>query len=224
MREHRGRWLVLLVTVAAVGGASACGGHSGGAHPRPSGTSSVASAPPDHATGRPDSTSAYDPPRFAAQVIKHAHQAKIAPQLLMAILYNESDKPHDPAFERAWQRIKPDAAFGIADMHRAAFDEVKRGRNFAGRRWEELPDDPDLAITAAAWYLHDLAARLPAHWSAKYSRNELLALGYNAGPGTMRAFARGAKPGAIAQSYLDRLRQNWNAAGGALGGQRRQSP
>lgn len=68
----------------------------------------------------------------------------------MAILYNESDKPHDAAFERAWQKIKPDAAFGIADMHRAAFDEAKRGRGFADRRWEELPDDPDVAITAAA--------------------------------------------------------------------------
>jgi hypothetical protein len=221
VRKHRGPWPVMLVLVAVVGWASACGGaDSGGAHPRRSTTPSVASTPSD-ASGTPDSTSAYDPARFAAKVVKHAHEAKISPQLLMAILYNESDKPHDPAFERAWQKIKPDAAFGIADMHKAAFDEVKRGRSFAGRRWDELPDDPDLAITAAAWYLHDLAVRLPAHRSGPYTRNELLALGYNAGPGNMLAFARGAKPGAVAQSYLDRLRQNWSTAGKALHGQRR---
>jgi hypothetical protein len=215
--EHRARWLVVLVVaVAAVGWALTRGGEdSGSTHRTRTETPSVTSTPSDGYTGRPDST-AYDPARFAPQVIKHAHEAKISPQLLMAILYNESDKPHDPAFERAWQKIKPDAAFGIADMHRAAFDEAKRGRSFADRRWEELPDDPDLAITAAAWYLHDLAAHLPAKWSGPYTRNELLALGYNAGPGNMRAFARGAKPGEIAQSYLNRLRQGWAAANEAL--------
>lgn len=219
MRDHRGRWLVALVAaVAAAGWVLTHGGEdSGSTRPTGAGTPSVVSAPSDGSAGRSDSTSASnDPARFAAQVIKHAHEARISPQLLMAILYNESDKPHDPAFERAWQKIKPDAAFGIADIHKAAFDEVKRGRSFADRRWEELPDDPDLAITAAAWYLHDLATRLPAKWSGPYTRNELLALGYNAGPGNMRAFAGGAKPGDIAQSYLERLRQNWAAAGQAL--------
>lgn len=114
----------------------------------------------------------------------------------MAILYNEAYKPHDSAFERAWQKYKPDAAFGIANMHRATFDEVKQGRDFADRKWEELPDDRDLAVEAEAWYLHDLAAQLPARWSASYSRNDLLALGYNTGAGNMLAFARGATPAA----------------------------
>lgn len=221
MRGHRGRWLAVPVMVAMAGLASACGGgDSGGALPHPSATPHAGSTTRHGATARPDATPTgpYDPVRFAAQVRKHAREARIAPQLLMAILYNESDKPHDPAFERAWQRIKPDAAFGIADMHKAAFDEVKRGHSFAGRRWDELPDDPDLAITAAAWYLHDLAVRLPARWSGRYTKNELLALGYNAGPGNMLAFARGARPGSIAQSYLDRLRQNWKTAGRALHG------
>ncbi|MEV5746184.1 transglycosylase SLT domain-containing protein [Actinoallomurus sp. NPDC052308] len=219
MRGHRGRWLVVPVVLAVAGWASACGGgDSGDASPHRSATPSATASKRSGATGRPAATptSAYDPVRFAAQVRKHARTAKISPQLLMAILYNESDKPHDPGFERAWQKIKPDAAFGIADMHRAAFDEVKRGRSFADRRWDELPDDPDLAITAAAWYLHDLAVRLPARRSGHYTRNELLALGYNAGPGNMLAFARGARPGSVAQSYLDRLRQNWPVAERAL--------
>ncbi|KEF18246.1 hypothetical protein ADK47_05650 [Streptomyces rimosus subsp. rimosus] len=158
----------------------------------------------------------YDPSRFAPQVVTHARQAGVNARLLMAILYNEAYKPHDPAWERAWQRSKPDAAFGIANMHRAAFDQTKRGRDFADRDWHELPDDRDLAIKAAAWYLHDLDAQLPARRSGSLSRDELLALGYNTGAGNMRAFARGTAPGPQAQSYLDRLHDNWATAQQAL--------
>jgi soluble lytic murein transglycosylase-like protein len=158
----------------------------------------------------------YDPARFAGPVRAYAARAGIHPQLLMAILYNESYKPHDPAAERAWQRIKPDAAFGIANMHRAAFEDTRRGRPFAGREWTELPDDPRLAIEAAAWYLHDLSRELPSSWPGSYTRDELLALGYNAGPGNMRLFARGVAPGPTAGAYLRTLRDNWDRAGAAL--------
>ena len=44
----------------------------------------------------------------------------------------------------------------------------------------------------------------------------MLALGYNAGPGSMKSFAGGATPGPVAQSYLDRLHANWDAAAEAL--------
>jgi soluble lytic murein transglycosylase-like protein len=158
-----------------------------------------------------------DPARFAAQVTARAREAGVDPRLVMAILYNESYKPHDPALERAWQNVKPDAAFGVANMHRPTFDETKRGRAFAARDWQELPDDPDLAIQAEAWYLHDLAAQLPTKRSGPYSTGELLALGYNTGPGNMKAYARGTKPGPQAQSYLDSLRSNWARAGDAVG-------
>src|SRR6266545_6213933 len=157
-----------------------------------------------------------EPGRFAPQVRRYAGQAGIGAQLLMAILYNESYKPHDPDLERAWQKVDPDAAFGVANMHKATFDDTKRGRDFADRDWTELPDDPDLAIKAAAWYLHDLARQLPAHWPARYTKDELLALGYNAGPGSMKAFAQGAKAGTVAQSYVDHLHANWDAAAQAL--------
>jgi hypothetical protein len=148
-------------------------------------------------------------------VRKYAARAGISGQLLMAILYNEAYKPHDPQLERSWQHIKEDSAFGIANMHRAAFDDSKRGR-FGKRQWEELPDHPDLAIEAAAWHLHDLARRLPDHRSGKFSKDELLALGYNTGAGNMRAFATGATPGAQAQSYLDNLHENWDKAAKAV--------
>ncbi|WP_405058527.1 transglycosylase SLT domain-containing protein [Kribbella sp. NBC_01505] len=157
----------------------------------------------------------YDPAHFAVQVRKSAKKAGVNPQLLMAILYNEDYKPHTPELERSWQRIKPDASFGIANMHRAAFNETKRGR-FPKRQWEELPDHPDLAIEAAAWHLHDLANRVPAQRTSKLTTDELVALGYNAGAGNMRAFARGAEPGSLAQTYLDRLHANWPKSAKAL--------
>lgn len=227
MGQPRGsrRWIAGAVVAAVALGWAAThsdGGSSGGGE-----GAAAASASPAPAAGEvsgsasPAPLGGQDPARFAPQVAASARAAGIDPQLLMAILYNESYKPHDPAWERAWQRIKPDAAFGIANMHRAAFDEAKQGRDFASRHWEELPDHPGLAIEAAAWFLHDLARQLPERWPARYSRDELLALGYNAGAGNMAAFARGAKPGATAQWYLDRLHADWPAAARALAGSAR---
>ncbi|WP_335938144.1 lytic transglycosylase domain-containing protein [Streptomyces sp. PTD5-9] len=227
----RGRWVAVPVLVLAAW-LLVRGGHGSdpadASRPSPSGAPSAASTPGGPATTAPapgasgptpPPSGTYDPADCSAQVRAHAGRAGIAPRLLMAILYNESYKPHDPELERAWQRYKPGAAFGIANMHRAAFDETKRRHGFADRRWEELPDDRDLALKAAAWHLHDLAALLPAHWPASYTKDELLALGYNTGSGNMLAFARGARPGSQAQSYLDRLHANWDKAGKAVSGQ-----
>ncbi|MGW1747130.1 transglycosylase SLT domain-containing protein [Streptomyces sp. NPDC002092] len=212
----RWRWLpVVVFALALYVIVRAAGTSQGDAQTR-----ARASVPTPAATAAPSTsattTSSYDPADYASQVRARARQTGVSAQLLMAILYNESYKPHDPSLERAWQKYKPDAAFGIANMHRATFDEVKKGRDFADRRWEELPDDRDLAIEAEAWYLHDLAAQLPATWRGAYTKNELLALGYNTGAGNMLAFARGATPGSQAQSYLDELNANWARAGSAV--------
>ncbi|MER7013500.1 transglycosylase SLT domain-containing protein [Saccharopolyspora sp. NPDC000359] len=206
-RRSRWRWFAACALVAATTG---CAAAQDAAPAAPAESAAPTSAAPD--------TAAQDPARFAEQVLARAREAGVDPQLLMAILHNESYKPHDPAAERAWLQIDPDAALGVANMHRVAFDEVKADRDFADRDWLELPDDPDLAIRAAAWYLHDLAAMLPDQRSSAHTTEELLALGYNAGPGNMRAFATGTPPGPQAQSYLDRLRQNWDEAGKALAG------
>ncbi|MGW4399850.1 transglycosylase SLT domain-containing protein [Amycolatopsis nivea] len=203
MREWRWRvWLAAMLGLCL----AACTGPA--SQPEPT----TPATPTTSAT-----SGSYDPARFASMVRTRAKEAGVSPRLVMAILFNESYKPHDPALERAWQRLKPGAAFGVANMHKATFDETKKGRAFAGRAWDQLPDDPDLAIQAESWYLHDLAAQLPAHRSGSITSDELLALGYNAGPGAMKSFARGTKPGPQAQSYLDTLRGNWAKAGKALG-------
>ncbi|MFF4160003.1 transglycosylase SLT domain-containing protein [Streptomyces sp. NPDC001678] len=204
----------VVVTVAATASLAACGGTGDRAAPAPAPASPGGTGAPGPSVSGQSANQ--DPARFAPQVLEHAGRAKVDAQLLMAILYNESYKPHDPALERAWQRMKPDSAFGIANMHKAAFDDTKQGRDFANRSWDELPDDPDLAVEAAAWFLHDLAKGLPQQTSGPYTRDELLALGYNAGAGNMSAIARGTKPGPQAQSYLDRLRANWAKAGEAV--------
>jgi Transglycosylase SLT domain len=209
-RVRRGGWLPVLAVTAAV--TAGCVHSPAPGRPRAVHSTAV---PAPGASSTP--AGSHDPASYAAPVRRYAASAGIDAQLLMAILYNEAYKPHDPTLERAWQRLHPDAAFGVANMHRSAFDDAKRGRDFADRDWTELPDDPDLAIEAAAWYLHDLARQLPASWPGRYTKDELLALGYNAGPGGMTSFAQGGKPGAVAQGYLDRLHANWDAAGRALG-------
>jgi soluble lytic murein transglycosylase-like protein len=212
----------VLVAVAVIGWSTQHGAQhqqTGAAAPAASRSASASAAASASASASTPSTAEgqYDPADFAAPVKTYARQAGIDPQLLMAILYNESYKPHDPSFERAWQKLNPGAAFGIANMHQATFDAVKQGRSFAGSNWQQLPDDPDLAIESAAWYLHDLATDLPAHWPGHHTEDELLALGYNTGPSNMLAFADGVQLGPQAQTYLDTLQQNWAKSGTAVG-------
>jgi hypothetical protein len=223
--SRRRRWIPVLVLALALYVIVRAANTSQGDSPPPTPTVTPEPTPTPTPTPTADPaapyasamiSSPYDPADHAAQVRSRARQTGVDARLLMAILYNEAYKPHDPSLERAWQKVKPDAAFGIANMHRATFDEVKKGRDFAHRSWEELPDDRDLAIEAEAWYLHDLAAELPTTWAAPYTKDELLALGYNTGAGNMLAFARGVTPGSQARSYLDKLRANWAKAGRAV--------
>jgi hypothetical protein len=218
----RGRWwLMAVVAVLLIWGAVHQGMKISAPSParaRDGGAAASPSTPRASATATPFDWSAYDPAQFAAQVRAYARQAGIDPQLLMAILYNEAYKPHDPAFERTWLQTNPDAALGIANMHRATFDQTKQGSPFADRQWTDLPGDAALAIESAAWYLRDLAADLPSHIAAPLTRDDVLALGYNTGPGNMRAFARGVALGPSAQGYLNRLRENWVKSGAAVRG------
>ncbi|GAA2277919.1 hypothetical protein GCM10010368_54660 [Streptomyces roseiscleroticus] len=147
----------------------------------------------------------YDPADYAACVVRSAREAGVSPSLVMTVLHNEAYKPHHPLLERLWQWWKPEASFGVANMHRATFEEVRRAHGL-DQRWQDLRDDPALAIHVAALHLHDLDRRLPERHVDRYTRDELLALGYNAGVRNMRAFARGVPPGPMARSYLRRFR------------------
>lgn len=175
-----------------------------------------AASPAESATASAD-PDPNDPSTLAASVRTHAKAAAVDPVLVMAILWNESYKPHDAGTQKLWLAMNPGASLGVANMHRAAYEDTARGRDFAHRPWEDLADDPDLAVEAEAWYLHDLARQLPTHRSGDLTKNELLALGYNTGPGNMRAFARGVTPGPMASTYLKQLRENWAKSSAAVG-------
>jgi hypothetical protein len=157
----------------------------------------------------------YDPADYAAAVIRSAKEAEVSPLLVMTVLHNEAYKPHHPLLERLWQWWKPGASFGVANMHRATFDRVKRAHGLAGR-WQGLRDDPAFAIRVAALHLKDLDRSLPRRHVRRYTRDELLALGYNTGERNMRAFARGVPPGPMARAYLRRFRAHRVRAARAL--------
>ncbi|GAB1510971.1 hypothetical protein JCM33774_30130 [Actinophytocola sp. KF-1] len=156
-------------------------------------------------------TPSRDPEQLAPAVHTHAAAAEVNPVLLMAILLAEAYKPHHPLLERAWQALHRDAALGVANMHRRTYERTRPGRPFADRPWKDLPGDPELAIQAAAWHLHDLRAQLPAG-PARFPSDELLAMGYNAGARNMTRFAHGRRPGPQSRAYLDRIREYWDRA------------
>jgi hypothetical protein len=158
-----------------------------------------------------------DPARLAPEVRAHADAAGVNPVLLMAILYNESYKPHIALLERVWQTFRRDSSFGVANMHRRTYEHTRSGRPFADRPWRDLPGDAALAVQAAAWHLHDLGAQLPDTTGSAFTTDELLAMGYNAGARNMLRFAEGRLPGPRARAYVDRLREHWDQAGKALG-------
>ncbi|MHC3473139.1 lytic transglycosylase domain-containing protein [Streptomyces sp. 7R007] len=157
----------------------------------------------------------YDPAEYAGRVVHSAEEAGVSPVLVMTVLYNEAYKPHHPLWERLWQWWKPRASFGVANMHRATFERVRRSHGLSGH-WHDLRDDPAFAIRAAALHLKDLDRSLPHRHVRHYTSDELLALGYNAGERNMRAFARGVPPGPMARSYLRRFRAHRSRAAAAL--------
>lgn len=157
----------------------------------------------------------YDPADYAPQVARCAAEAGVSPLLVMTVLHNEAYKPHHPLLERLWQWWKPGASFGLANMHRATFERVRRTHGLS-KQWRDLREDPAFAIQAAALHLQDLDRALPERHVRRYTRDELLALGYNTGERNMRAFARGVPPGPMARSYLRRFRAHRDRAARAL--------
>src|SRR4051812_13229738 len=101
-RGVRARWLGLPV-VALVAWGCVRGGGSSSDSGSPARTPSPGASSAAKPSATPSSPSgSYDPADYAPQVRTYAKKAGISAQLLMAILYNEDYKPHDPAFERSW--------------------------------------------------------------------------------------------------------------------------
>jgi soluble lytic murein transglycosylase-like protein len=212
-RRSRGTLAHLLVlTLLLLTGTAACTSNPAGP------SSGSMTDPTPTATPSTNPASGPDLGYLRDDVQRSARAAGVDPLLVMAILYNEAYKPHDAASQRLMLQLDPGTSLGVANMHEAAFIDTRRGRDFAHRAFEDLIDDPALAVEAESWYLHDLNRMLPAHLEGSLARNELLALGYNTGPGNMRIFAKGVTPGPMAETYLREFRENWPVAQAALAG------
>lgn len=112
------RWLAVLVLALALYVIVRAADTPQGDRPPPVKTSASPSVPSVPSAGPSKSAlrtavSSYDPAVHAAQVRTRARQTGISARLLMAILCNEAYKPHDPSFERAWQKHNPGAAFDL---------------------------------------------------------------------------------------------------------------
>jgi hypothetical protein len=119
--------------------------------------------------------------------------------------HRSSREPAKQPTIRSWYWRFCTARLAEPEAGRATFEQTRRGRPFATRQRQHLPDDPGLA------------AQLPAKHSGEYRTDELLAPGCNAGPGNMKAFARDTAPGAQARTSPADLRANWAKAGTAVG-------
>lgn len=108
--SRRGRWLPVVVLALAlyvvVRAATTSQGDS--APPSRSSTPTPSTAPAAPSTTVTPSSS-YGPADYASRVRDRARQAGVPARL----------------------ELRPDAAFGVADMHRATLDQVREGRDLA---------------------------------------------------------------------------------------------
>jgi len=104
------------------------------------------------------------PLRYDAIVVAHAHNYRLEPQLLAAVIYQESKFEADAVSASGavgLMQLLPSTAQGIADRT-------------GGRGWQEGDLlDPELNIRYGSWYLR--------HLLDKYADEELALAAYNAG-------------------------------------------
>ncbi|MFD1319678.1 hypothetical protein [Micromonospora sonneratiae] len=150
-------------------------------------------------------------------VVNHANAAGIDPRLLLAILVREEGSF---GYSRPWEDIKTwvlqdEASRGLGNMSKATFEETRRKHPelFGSRQFHELTGDDELSIQTTAWHLRDLLDQLPTTWPGDYTRDELLAIGYNAGASNMlpTADGTGEELGDDVRNYLgdDRGVRTW---------------
>ncbi|MEV6971141.1 hypothetical protein AB0M47_39185, partial [Hamadaea sp. NPDC051192] len=138
-------------------------------------------------------------------VAKHAAAADIDPRLVLTILMREENSF---GYGRPAEDIKlwfGANSRGLGNMHESTFNDTKAKHPdvFGDKQWADLTGDDELSIKATAWYLHDLHDQLPATWSGDHPRDELLAIGYNAGAENMQLIADGTPPGEKARNYVN---------------------
>jgi hypothetical protein len=172
------------------------------------------------------------PESYVSQIANYAGQAGGDPRLMLAILWNESNKVHggfsdqfvDPLLDSAACAVTGSngcagPSLGIADMKEATFNQVKKNHPdiFGSSQWNNLTGSTDLAIQALAWELRDLQGQVPAANVGNYSPQQVLGMAYNGGAGLALDYARGGNDLSSdtkkkLQWYADQIGQNWSKA------------
>lgn len=155
---------------------------------------------------------------WVGSAVKYGNSAGIDPRLVMAIVYNEGGYRSDSFIEREMSYaydvfvreggnlIRPNS-LGLTNMKEDTFDEVKSKfpAEFAGKRWSDLKEDPDLAIMAATYNLkriqNQYAGGVPDELKEKYTLDQFLAAGYNAERNIPDYFEAGDL-GPVVQGYV----------------------
>jgi RHS repeat-associated protein len=154
---------------------------------------------------------------YMREIAGYAQGAGVDPRLLMDFMINDNGAhvpgvPHIAAIEAfrsflariSELRGHKGGSLGMTNVSESAWETAiatqKRDlghSDLAGHDWRDLVDDPLLAIEAAAWVLRNVQDNLPTVDDKKgYTRNQLLAIGYNQGVGVMQWMAQhGSTPG-----------------------------
>ncbi|MEV4481857.1 DNRLRE domain-containing protein [Micromonospora coxensis] len=155
-------------------------------------------------------------------VTRIANEAGADPQTVMALLLREGgpralggeaaktgERHQVLLYTLGYYPGKP--SIGMAQMQKETFEKTKSAHPdvFQGRQWSEMIDDDELAITAMAYHVKDLEARLSKVGNkSKLRTDELVAIGYNQGADNMDEFAKtgqapNAESAADAMTYLN---------------------
>ncbi|MFI0797085.1 DNRLRE domain-containing protein [Micromonospora rubida] len=161
---------------------------------------------------------------YTDTVVQVSDEAGVDPRTVMALLLKEGniravggDAAKDAErlqIELHQRGLYPNGgkpSIGMAQMQEGTFARTKSNHPevFAGREWNEMVDDNELAITAMAYHVKDLQDELAAAGNRSSLRtDELIAIGYNQGADNMVKFATSGRAPNVesandAENYLN---------------------
>ncbi|WP_216894124.1 hypothetical protein [Nocardia alni] len=155
----------------------------------------------------PTQLSAVDPSKldpsmrtWVESAVKYGNQAGVDPRLVMAVVLNEGATRNqvlggvdNTGYDAVRYLGSPfrNNSLGLTNMKEDTFNSVKQAfpDQFKNDDWHDLTGNNDLAVKASTYRLKQIqdnyAGRVPDDMRAKYSFNQFMTAGYNAGDGAM---------------------------------------
>ncbi|MFD4406444.1 hypothetical protein ACFWPH_27150 [Nocardia sp. NPDC058499] len=173
--------------------------------------------------------------------VEYGNQAGVDPRLVLTVLYNEGAKRSDTWIEDRigshwWDQVREmgngprklidggvGMSLGLANIKEDTFNELKAKypQEFGNASWQDMTEDDSLAIKAVAFSLNRLgkeyAGSADENIVEQYSRNEYLALSYNA-EDFLDEYNDMSKVGPEGQNYINMTNENWKIASDLIDG------